>query len=77
MQRKRLVRVLEASVKQTPPHCVRYKKELIYIQFRMKGQGSQELGLENRKETKNDILQFFYTPGTDTHWHHHVRFYIQ
>ena len=41
---------------------------IIYIQFRTKDQGSLELTLENKKETKkNAILQFFYTHLVETH----------
>ena len=41
-------------------HCtVRYKIELIYVQTRLKGQGSPELALEERKkERKTKNLQF-------------------
>ena len=38
----------------------------------MKGQGNLESALENKKEMKkNDILQFFYTYGADSHNHCH------
>ena len=46
MHRECLIIELKVSVKQTQCQCVRSKMELIYIQFRMKGQGSLELARE-------------------------------
>ena len=41
-------------------HCTAgYKMELIYVETRLKGQGSPELALEERKKERMTICHFY------------------
>ena len=56
MHQKRLAAVGKAMIKQMG-HCTAcYKMEQIYVQTRLKGQGSPELALEERKK-QNERLR--------------------